>query len=239
MQNIVANQGTDTDLRRPAIYMAKDDYYPELNKAAGGYTYNIVTVGPDGSWIEGNAPLLNNIKKGIVGSFEDTNGQATANQATALNQYMLRLADVYMIYAEAALGSNASTSDSKALGYFNAIRSRAGLSDRTSLTFMDIFNERRIEFGLEAINWLDVKRYSYRNKIAAVNYLNGQQRAIRYTRIDDNNDPAQLSSWELEPPSSPVLVSESDLKLPIPAKDVLFNGLLGPEAPVEEYNFGN
>jgi starch-binding outer membrane protein, SusD/RagB family len=239
MQNLITNADGKQDLRRPAIYMQKGDYYPELNKKAGGYLYNIVTVAEDGSWIEGSAPLLNNLKKGIVGSFEDTGGKATANQATALNQYMLRLADVYLIYAEAALGSAASTTDAKALEYFNVIRKRAGLDDRSNLTFQTIFNERRVEFGIEAINWMDVKRWYYRNPSAALSYLNAQDRALTYERKSGNPDPNQWDSYQLSPPTSPVLVTMGDFKLPIPTNEVVNNPLLGPEAGAEEYVFGN
>jgi hypothetical protein len=36
-----------------------------------------------------------------------------------INTYMMRLAEVYLIYAEAVLGNNATTSDETALDYFN------------------------------------------------------------------------------------------------------------------------
>lgn len=237
MQNLIQNAEGEEDLRRKSIFMQKGDYYPELNKAAGGYLYNIVTVAEDGSWIEGNAPLLNNIKKGIVGSFEDTGGKATANQATALNQYMIRLADVYLIYAEAALGTASSTTDEKALGYYNAIRSRAGLDGKTSLTFRDIFDERRVEFGMESINWLDIKRMYYRNSSEALNYLNGQNRAVTFERIGDA-PPNEVSSYELVEPESPVIITLGDFKLPIPTNEVVNNPRLSAESPAEPYVFG-
>jgi len=94
----------------------------------------------------------------------------------AINQYVLRLADAYLIYAEATLGAGTSTSDSKAIQYFNAIRNRAGLPALSSITFTDILNERRVEFGMESSFWFDVKRYYYRDPSAALAFLNGQER---------------------------------------------------------------
>ena len=57
---------------------------------------------------------MNNLKKYIIGSSADTDGGVTTGQATRINQILLRLADVYMVYVEAELGSQASTSDATA-----------------------------------------------------------------------------------------------------------------------------
>src|SRR5690606_40353802 len=56
---------------------------------------------------------------------------------SGLNTYMLRLGEVYLNYAEAVLGNNASTSDPTALMYVNRLRERAGLQPKTTLTFED------------------------------------------------------------------------------------------------------
>ena len=48
--------------------------------------------------------------------------------AAYINTYMLRLAELYLIYAEAIMGNSSSTSDATALQYFNAVRARAGLA---------------------------------------------------------------------------------------------------------------
>jgi hypothetical protein len=40
---------------------------------------------------------------------------------------ILRLADVYLVYAEAILGNDGTTSDADALAYFNKVRARAGV----------------------------------------------------------------------------------------------------------------
>ena len=47
---------------------------------------------------------------------------------------MLRLAEVYLIYAEAILGNNPSTDDADAMEYFNKVRKRAGLEPQNSIT---------------------------------------------------------------------------------------------------------
>lgn len=234
-ENATENGTVREDNRRKWIVMQSGDHYPEIRRAHGGYTYNIVVDHP--TMPEYNSPLLNNIKKYIVGSQEDA-GVTVHNQAVPLNQYMLRLADVYLIYAEAALGNGSSISDGLALQYYNAIRSRAGLHHRTSITFQDIFNERRVEFGMEGINWLDVKRYFYRNPEAAVQYLNDQNRAVTYERINnDNLDGNSVDHYQLVQPTTPVIVNASRMNLPIPLGEITNNPLLAASEPAVDYNF--
>ncbi len=229
------------DKRQKAIYMAPGDHYDEINRANGGYTYNIVTRDPTDPNIvvEGVTPLLNSLKKYVVGSAADNDGKVSTGQATAINQYILRLADVYLLYAEAELGTKSITMDGTALGYFNAIRTRAGLSELSSLTFEDILLERRVEFGLESINWFDVKRYFYRDKNAAMAYLNGQERAHIYQRIqgDDAPDENTIEGYELMAPDNPVVVNEAQMFLPIPAAEVVANPMLAPSEPAVDYEF--
>ena len=239
MDNVEENAGMKQDLRQPWIYMVLGDFYPEIRKEAGGYTYNIVTADPDGgSALEYASPLLNNIKKYVVGTAEDV-GVAINNQGVPLNQYMLRLADVYLIYAEAILGMAESTSDATALRYYNAVRERAGLDPRSSITFRDIFNERRVEFGMEGIAWLDVKRYYYHNPSEAIQYLNDQDRAAIFRSINDGvvRDPNTWEAYEVVQPATPVVVTPADMVLPIPNGEISQNPNLAPGIDAVEYTF--
>ncbi|MCB0642516.1 MAG: RagB/SusD family nutrient uptake outer membrane protein [Phaeodactylibacter sp.] len=229
------------DQRQPAIYMTQGDYYPEIRREDGGYTYFMVHRDPadPNTVLENAAPLLNNIKKYIIGSNADTNGGVTTGQATRINTILLRLADIYMVYAEAALGANASTSDAKALTYFNLIRDRAGLSAKSSISFDDILSERRVEFAMEGLNWMDIKRFYYRDPSGALNYLNTMDRESVYNR-DTNPDAADENTIEgyiLTSPDNPISVKESHFFLPIPAAEVVANPLLAPEEPAVDYEF--
>jgi hypothetical protein len=232
MQNV-----EDSDLRRHAICMTLGDYYPDIDVADGGYTYNFETENPDNpnNPLESPNQVLNHLKKFVVGSSEDTGGEVGTDQDAGINQYILRLADVYLIYAEAALGAAESTSDETAMNCFNAIRSRAGLDSLNSVTFNDILVERRVEFCLESMFWFDIKRYFYRNHTAAMDYLNSQEREYIYRRISTNNDPNLWESYELEETENSYTIHESQMFLPIPAAEVLVNPKLS-EAAVE-YEF--
>lgn len=241
MDNVTLNAEGGVDQRRKSIFMQLGDHYPEIRKSQGGYTYNIVTPDPDGGGnLDNPSPILNNIKKYVVGSFEDV-GVPVNNQSVPLNLYMLRLADVYLIHAEAILGSAESTSDAAALLSFNTVRARAGLEPRESLTFRQIFNERRVEFGIEGINWLDVKRFVYRNEAEAIEYLNSQNRAFVYGRLEEDGegvgDPNTWEGYEIIENTFKVLKSQNELILPIPSAEVTQNPLFAPSEEPVEYSF--
>ncbi len=89
---------------------------------------------------------------------------------------MLRLADVYLVYAEAILGNNATTTDGDALMYFNKVRTRAGVDPAPMLSADTILRERRVELAFEGQYWTDLVRLSYYQPDKAVNILNNQKR---------------------------------------------------------------
>jgi len=205
------------DSRRKDTWMADGDFYPEISQANGGYT-----VDHENTYV--------NVKKGVVGSNSD-NPDIT-RQNSGLNTYMLRLGEVYLNYAEAVLGNNASTTDATALMYVNALRFRAGLAEKTSLTFDDIFHERRIELCMEGQFWYDLVRRSYYQKQEVVNYIDAQNRgtitpftydaATNKVTVDDTQDPAARAVG---------VVDESIFILPYPESEVVQNPLLR-DAPV-------
>lgn len=198
-------------VRRKATFMIKNDYYPELNKAGGGYTYT------------GNAGL----KKHIIGTNKDNNTTNMTINSSAEHTILLRLADVYLIYAEAILGNNATTTDPEALKYFNAVRERAGLNSLPSLNEDIILKERRIELAAEAQYWFDLVRLSYYNPSKAINMLNKQK---RYTfEIQNNTIVVDKPANTINPATTGTFI------LPIPSADVTANPKL-LEAIVP-YNF--
>jgi hypothetical protein len=80
---------------------------------------------------------------------------------TGINTMILRYSDVLLIYAEAVLGTEGSTSDAAALSAFNNVRQRAGLLPKESITLDDIMHERRVEFAFEGDYWFDIQRQGF------------------------------------------------------------------------------
>jgi hypothetical protein len=157
------------------------------------------------------------VKKYVVGRPEDNDGKVT-QQHTEINTYMLRLAEVYLIYAEALLGNNAVTSDGQALKYYNAIRTRAGLSTKTQITWDDIFNERRLELAMEGQEWYDIVRLHYFDPAKAIALLNAQDKGT-YRVVP--NAATNATSWTVTSDTPAFYpVSESNFMLPLPASEL-------------------
>ncbi|GAA3930792.1 RagB/SusD family nutrient uptake outer membrane protein [Chitinophaga oryziterrae] len=157
------------------------------------------------------------VKKYVVGRPEDNDGKVT-QQHTEINTYMLRLAEVYLIYAEAVLGNNPSTGDGQALKYYNAVRTRAGLAAKTVITWDDIFNERRLELAMEGQQWYDIVRLHYFDPAKALTMLNNQDKGT-YRIVP--NAATNATSWTVTsdvPAYYPV--SESNFMIPYPASEL-------------------
>ncbi|WP_324721701.1 RagB/SusD family nutrient uptake outer membrane protein [Salinimicrobium sp. HB62] len=209
------------DQRREATWMADGDFYPEINKANGGYL------------VEHENTYLN-VKKGVVGSTKDN--PATSRMNSGLNTYMLRLGEVYLNYAEAVLGNNASTSDATALMYVNELRERAGLDPKSSLTFADLLHERRVELAMEGQFWYDLVRWSYYEQQEVINYIDNQDRAtiLPFTynaatntvTIDETVDATTRAVGDAD---------ASIFFLPYPESEVVQNPLLREEAVPYEF----
>ena len=147
-------------IRRKATFMLKNDHYPELNTEGGGFTF------------KGDAGL----KKHIIGTNKDNSAPTMDLVSSTEHNSLLRLADVYLVYAEAILGNNASTSDPDALLYFNKVRARAGIDPVSAITIDSVIRERRIELAAESHYWTDLVRLSYYNPTKAISMLNSEQR---------------------------------------------------------------
>jgi len=162
-------------IRRKATCMFPSDYYPQLRQDKGGIHYDLTSD-------------ISHIKKYIIGSPED-NGGMGGNMTAYINTYMLRMAEVYLIYAESILGNNPSTSDPEALKYFNKVRERAGVPTKSSITFQDIFQEKRVETIMEGGAWNEILRWYYFAPQDAMDYVNNQDRGpytIDYVSGTDN-----------------------------------------------------
>jgi hypothetical protein len=72
---------------------------------------------------------------------------------------VLRYADVLLMQVEAIMAGGASTSDAAAVTAFNAIRTRAGMPNVTTVTKDELLKERRIEFAFEDQRLYDLIRF--------------------------------------------------------------------------------
>ncbi len=229
---------SDSVRRRASFFLPNDDY-PDINQANGGWHVdsalfnngNIYVPGQNGDGGTDRAY----IKKYVIGSPAD-NGGLGGQQNINLNTYMVRLSEIYLIYADAILGNNSSTSDPEALKYFNAVRSRAGASTKSSLTYDDIFLEKKIEFAFEGHAWYDWKQWYYFDPTKAINYFSTQDRG-NYNISYNNGDPfiTFFNQDNATPGTLTYPITPATVDLPYPEAEVLVAPNLG--APVVPFDF--
>jgi starch-binding outer membrane protein, SusD/RagB family len=225
----------NSDVRRKATMMMYSDYYPYFWRDKGGFTATWDDINNVAGATFGCGTGANCVKH-IVGNTEDHKaeyGSASLRMATSLSTHLIRLADVYLIYAEAVLGNQASTSDPEALRLFNLVRHRAiaNAPDETSLTFMKIFNERRLELACEGDNWYDLVRLHYYNPTLAKQLINKQERGTynnlkAFYRDEVPQSSVTLNTFKVN------LTDDSKFFLPFPDVDISMNKHL-LEDPVE------
>ena len=212
-------KGRTIDQRLHATFMLPGFSYPDMTKKSDKtkFVFPYVDAGGGANYAS--------IKKYVIGGPDDLGATASA-QHYPNNTYMLRIAEMYLIYAEAGIGNSGSTTDATAIAYFNKVHQRAGLPAWTvtgtnadgPLTLDVVLNERYKEFAMEGMTWYDLVSLHYWNPAKALNILNTQDRGLFYVQPDNPNNPTE---WTITKTSwySPRLVSasEGNFVMPIPA----------------------
>uniref|UniRef100_UPI0040276094 RagB/SusD family nutrient uptake outer membrane protein n=1 Tax=Prevotella sp. TaxID=59823 RepID=UPI0040276094 len=183
LQNPSSRPATDT--RRKATMMMAGDTYSQWWSDKGGFDY--IKFLYDKNYAPGSNEGLQsatgaNIAKHLYGDDADhvkTFGISAGKQTSSLSTHVLRLSDVYLIYAEAKIGNNESTTDASAIDAYYEVwhRARPTLFDKpSSISLDDVLKERRLEFAFEGDYWFDLVRMSYYNVEKAMNIIKNQKR---------------------------------------------------------------
>ncbi len=226
------------DTRRKATMMMFGDSYDYWWTEIGGFIYNWDSseegrYGGSLNFVSGTGA---NCAKHIVGRLADAQAQGYESldrMSTPLSTHILRLSDVYLIYAEAILGNASSTSDAAALHAFNTVRGRAlGANhvDYTEITFDDIDKERRLEFALDGDRWYDLVRLHYYKPEVAKDKILAQERGSLQglNEFYLYNDESNLDTLSHKVTG----LTDDDFLIPFPDTDLAMNpGLM--EDPVE------
>jgi hypothetical protein len=205
------------DIRRKATFMFNLDTFTDLRSD------EVLKNGTKGYVFTGTSA----IKKYVVGSTAD-NPEPVYLMGTGNNTYMLRLAEIYLVYAEAILGDQDSTTDAEALKYFNAIRTRAGLSSVTSIRLgLDTFTtnksqgkiimEKRAELCMEGNTWYDLIRLYYYKPQDVITYISMQNLDESYTlAIDTTHSTKSTKKYDFTTASVSYTPTDAVMYLPIP-----------------------
>ena len=237
----------DVDARRKATIMGPGDVYDyfwrdkDLGNGKKGFdilkfyfdkNYNAAATskfqGPCG---------VQNVKHayGDNADHEAECGISAARMSYAVATHILRLADVYLVHAEAEV-LQGKTNSATALAAFNAVRGRSVPSavDKTQLSFDDIWKERRLELAGEGDRWYDYVRRSYYDVNSCIAELTSQRRNSiggcsdvykTYFESDCTTwDPTNIQYDESVPAPN---VTANSFNLPYPTEDVALNPNLG------------
>ena len=234
----------DVDTRRKATMMTVGDIVPYLWRDHGGFDYMRFeydkTYNP-AAWGEHRSPTGCNLVKHIYGNNADhvsVLGTSAARMASSLCTPLLRLADVYLILAEAKVLMGQST-DADALKAYNAVHQRAipNAAAETSLTFEKVWKERRLELAGEGDRWYDFVRLSYYDSNRAISELKSQRRNpywnlnltfknyyetgqwLLVNKDDDGNDQSTVYDDQTPAPN----VTANSFTIPFPMEDLTFN----------------
>ncbi|MFC2137259.1 RagB/SusD family nutrient uptake outer membrane protein [Bacteroidota bacterium] len=218
--DILTTYQTVDSIRLNATFMTNGVHYDEINEANGGYTFTGTDECP--------------IKKYVPGGPDDNDGDVLVMNSP-LSSYILRLADIYLIYAEASLGNDATLISGEGLYYFNQVRTRAGMDTLTSIDFDDIMYERRIELAMEFQYWYDIVTWYYFKPNFILDYINNQNRGVSYSHV--KNPDGSLSLTITEEESTPIEATAEDIYFPYPEAEVIQNPNFNK--PPVPYDFGN
>lgn len=154
----------NTDTRLKATMMLPGFTYDYFWQDKGGFDYLQFLYGGMGR--ELSSPTGANCVKHLYGNTYDHIqgvGYTDGRMESALATHVLRLSDVYLIYAEAKLGANrTTTTDASVIAAYYAVRHRADATYQcpTQVSWEDVWKERRLEFAFEGDRWFDLVRVS-------------------------------------------------------------------------------
>jgi hypothetical protein len=244
----------ETDDRRSATILMFGDQLPYFWVDRGGFdmyrffyddTYFPVGLEKNGSNKQWCCQTGSNYVKHLFGCGADHQaalGVSAGRMSYQLPTHILRLADIYLVYAEACV----LTGDSQnALIYVNKVRDRAHAKPLESVTFDDVWKERRLELAMEGDRWYDYVRRSYYDVNACIADLKAQRRshwdgldkAYKSYVVDDEGNYVGpgAHSWDnseiiYNPAEELTDVKPSMFTIPFPTEDVVMNPNVGSDA---------
>ena len=246
----------NTDDRRQATMMMFGDQYDYFWTDCGGFDFyrflyddNYYPGGLSGNASSKEFTSLSGAVycKHLFGDKADhlaALGYPSGYMYNGLPTHILRLADIYLVYAEACMLTGDAAG---ALEYVNKVRERAHAKPMTSVTIDDIWQERRRELALEGDNWYDFVRRSYYDVNGCIEDLKAQRRSgwegldkVYKNFVMDNGTYVGpgAHAWDVSEVTYRANQELTDVKasmfiMPFPTEDVVMNPNVGStSAPI-------
>ena len=244
------------DDRRHGTIMMFGDQYPQFWQDKGGfdmyrfyfddsyYPTGLEANGSNHQWCCATGALYAKHLYGCGSDHATALGISADRMCYQLPTHLLRLSDIYLVYAEACL----LTADKpNALTYVNLVRARAHATALTDLTIYDIFKERRLELALEGDNWYDYVRRAYYEPEVVIAEIKAQRRGHwdgiqsmykDYVVKDGNYAGPGANTWDAtqivyngaNEDLTNAAITASMFVVPFPTEDVVMNPNVGSDA---------
>lgn len=264
----------NADSRLHATMMLPGFKYDQFWQDKGGFDYLKAYYNDDPSYKLTNEGVqsctASNTVKHIYGDTYDHQtgaGCSDDRMASSVPSFILRLSDIYLILAEAKLLAaninnplTATTSDAEAVEAFYTVRHRAiqGYAKPASISFQDIWKERRLEFCMEGDRWYDYVRLSYVEPAYCKQELEAQNREAIWNIADVCKAYYETGVWDAtnvaykaDDPAQHTTINCSSLMkqdpdsgkeyfiIPPYTEDVHFNGNMALSAEAEHVDVRN
>ncbi len=239
-------KAADKDDRRAATIMMFGDQYPYFWAEAGGFDFYRFYYDPDyccpgteknNSNKQWGCTSGANYVKHLFGCGSDhlaALGVSADRMCNQLPTHILRLSDIYLVYAEACMLTNDPTN---ARIYVNKVRERAHAPQLPTVTIQDIWKERRLELAMEGDYWYDLVRRSYYQMDDVIAELKAQRRSHwdgldnaykSYVVADGEYKGPGANPWDnskiiYKPDEELTDVKPSMFTIPFPTEDVVMN----------------
>ncbi|MEX1239358.1 MAG: RagB/SusD family nutrient uptake outer membrane protein [Cyclobacteriaceae bacterium] len=140
------------------------------------------------------------------------------NQQYDVAIMIIRLAEMYLIYAEAAV--EADQNKDLGLQYLNLVRQRVDQPDATELTRDLVRRERRVEFALEGLRYFDIRRWDIGASTLGVPLL-----GVKEGTVDMSTGEVTWFANDLVIDANRVFLPERNYLLPIPQSEIDISGM--------------
>lgn len=237
----------NVDVRRKATMMMAGDTYDYFWRDKGGFNllkfYYDKDYNPAAPGTFQGPCGAQNVKHAYGNNADHVAecGGSAARMAYGVATHILRLADVYLIYAESMV-LQGNGSDASAVEAFNKVRGRSVKgywgNPKTSITFDDVWKERRLELAGEGDRWYDFVRRSYYDMDGCIAEIKAQHRNAIWNCDGTYKTYFESGTWDIsgiqyDSDTTVPNVTPGTFTLPFPTEDVALNPNLGSNAEAE------
>lgn len=142
-----------------------DGVWTEITGSRNSYDKEGKLITANNGPFGGNDREINRTGFYVRKYLDATPSAGTIGRGSEMWNVYFRIAEAYLIAAEACWELSRNNNDAAALNYINAVRTRAGIQPLNTIDHNKIMHENRVEFAFEGHRWWNLKRWMEASKI--------------------------------------------------------------------------